>query len=90
MKKIFTPSIRLFCTILVFTGLSQIQAQERVLPADTTVVTKHSSTINGKNISYTATTGTQPVWDESGKAIASLYYTIIPETMLGSWKIGHS
>lgn len=52
-----------------------IAAQERKLPIDTTVTTQHSVTINGTPISYTATTGTQPVWDEMGKPIASLHYT---------------
>ena len=32
-------------------------------------------TINGSAINYTATTGTQPVWDEMGEPIASLHYT---------------
>lgn len=50
-------------------------AQKRKLPADTTVITKHSTTINGVSINYTAQTGTQPVWGEEDNAIASLYYT---------------
>ncbi|NAS13511.1 S10 family peptidase [Poritiphilus flavus] len=51
------------------------QAQERKLPIDTVVTTQHSVTVNGTNFSYTAQTGTQPVWDEMGKPIASLHYT---------------
>jgi carboxypeptidase C (cathepsin A) len=39
------------------------------------VVTEHTTTIKGKKISYKATTGTMPVWDEDGKAIAGLFYT---------------
>ncbi len=50
-------------------------AQERKLPIDTTVTTKHSVKVNDVTINYTATTGTQPVWDEMGKPIASLHYT---------------
>ena len=50
-------------------------AQERKLPIDTTVTTQHNVTVNGTTFSYTATTGTQPVWDEMGKPIASLHYT---------------
>ncbi|PCJ90055.1 MAG: carboxypeptidase [Flavobacteriales bacterium] len=52
-----------------------IKAQSRTIAVDTTVVTNHSTTINGTKISYTATTGTQPVWDDTGKPIATLYYT---------------
>ncbi|MEX0720447.1 MAG: carboxypeptidase [Balneolaceae bacterium] len=36
---------------------------------------QHEVTINGNKISYEATVGNQPVWDESGKPIASLFYT---------------
>ncbi len=50
-------------------------AQERNLPIDTTITTQHSVTVKGSSFSYTATTGTQPVWDENGKPIASLHYT---------------
>ena len=50
-------------------------AQNRSIVIDTTVVTNHTTTINGIKISYTATTGTQPVWDETGKPIATLFYT---------------
>ncbi|MGI9552694.1 MAG: S10 family peptidase [Aurantibacter sp.] len=50
-------------------------AQERKLPIDTAITTQHSVTINGTPLNYTAKTGTQPVWDEEGKPIASLHYT---------------
>lgn len=50
-------------------------AQERHLPADTSVTTTHEVTVKGKRFPYTATTGTQPVWNAKGKVIASLYYT---------------
>ncbi len=45
------------------------------LAADSTVVTKHEVTVKGQRFGYTATTGTQPVWDADGKTIAALYYT---------------
>lgn len=50
-------------------------ADGRQLEAESAVVTKHSTTIRGKQFSYTATAGTQPVWDKKGKVIASLFYT---------------
>ncbi|MDT0607429.1 S10 family peptidase [Croceitalea rosinachiae] len=50
-------------------------SQSRKLTLDTTVTTQHSVTINGAPINYTATAGTQPVWDEMGEPIASLHYT---------------
>ncbi len=64
-------------TLFIFFGIT---AQERSLPIDTTVVTTHSATINGSNVNYTATTGTQPVWDEMGEPIASLFYTYYKRT----------
>lgn len=50
-------------------------AQDRSIPIDTTVVTQHSTTINGQKINYTAIAGMQPVWDNLGKPIATLQYT---------------
>lgn len=67
MKKCLLLGLVL-CTSMAF-------AQERKIPVDTTITTQHSVTINGARIDYTATTGTQPVWDEMGKPIAALHYT---------------
>ncbi|MDR1938753.1 MAG: hypothetical protein LBQ73_09710, partial [Tannerellaceae bacterium] len=51
-----------------------LPAQKSINP-DTAVVTKHQTTVRGQAISYTATTGMQPVWDGEGKAIAAVNYT---------------
>lgn len=50
-------------------------AQTVKTPIDTTIVSQHYATIKGTKFAYTAKTGFQPVWDEMGKPIASLYYT---------------
>ncbi|MDX1720187.1 MAG: carboxypeptidase [Salegentibacter mishustinae] len=68
MKNIFTP---LFLLVFIATAWSQ----KVEIPVDTTVTTKHSVTINSKNIDYTATTGMQPLWNKDGEPIASLFYT---------------
>ncbi len=60
--------------ILVCTSLT-IFGQDRALEAETAIVTTHETTIRGVKIPYTATAGTQPVWNEEGKVIASLFYT---------------
>ena len=65
-------------TYIVLVG--GIMAQSRSLPADTTVMTMHRTTIQGKRIEYKATTGTQPVWDEDGKSIAAVHYTYYERT----------
>ena len=61
--------------ILLTFALQLSIGQDRKLPIDTTITTQHSVTINGTPINYTATVGTQPVWDEMGKPTASLHYT---------------
>ncbi|WP_373017260.1 S10 family peptidase [Muriicola sp.] len=69
MKKIVSLIV-----ISVFSCLS-LFSQERSIPVDTTVTTQHNVTVNGNTFGYTAETGTQPVWDELGKPIATLHYT---------------
>lgn len=59
-------------------------AQHRRIPADTTVVTNHTTTINGTKVSYTATTGTQPLWNKAGTPIATLFYTYYKRNNVGS------
>lgn len=61
--------------LISFWIIESSYSQGRHLPIDTTVVTSHTSMINGQNVSYSATTGTQPLWDDMGKPIASLFYT---------------
>lgn len=50
-------------------------ASNLVFNPDQSVITEHNTTIKGQKISYKASTGTMPVWDEDGKAIAGLFYT---------------
>jgi carboxypeptidase C (cathepsin A) len=61
-----------------------IISQNRTIAVDTTVITNHSTTINGTKISYSATTGTQPVWDKNGEPIATLYYTYYKRNNTGN------
>ncbi|WP_367865429.1 S10 family peptidase [Pedobacter sp. WC2423] len=51
------------------------EVNSRKIVTESTVVTQHQVTIKGQRISYKAVTGTLPVWDETGKAIAGLFYT---------------
>lgn len=52
----------------------QTTAGDVHLPIDTVVTTQHQVTIKGERIGYTARTGMQPVWDDAGKPIATLFY----------------
>ncbi len=68
----------LFIIILCFPFA--LSAQDRALEVESAVVTTHETTIKGAKIQYTATAGTQPVWNEDGKVIASLFYTYYQRT----------
>ncbi|BBN80677.1 carboxypeptidase [Pseudoalteromonas sp. A25] len=48
--------------------------QNRAIDIDSKVITNHKATINGEKISYSVTSGTQPVWNEQGEPTATLYY----------------
>ena len=72
------PILRTLLIVLITSTL--LHAQNRKLPADTTVVTTHETIIKGKKVTYKATTGTQPVWNADGKVIAALYYTYYQRT----------
>jgi len=64
-----------FSFLLIFLFSFSVLAQKIELPIDTMVITSHSVNIKGNNINYTARTGTQPVWNEAGNPVASLFYT---------------
>ena len=68
MEKFIRIAFLLLCTI-------SIAAQGRIVEAESAVTTNHTVTVNNKSIPYSATAGTQPVWDKDGKVIASLFYT---------------
>ena len=53
---------------------------ERSINIDSSNTSNHKTTVNGKSFSYTATTGTQPVWDEEGNPTATLFYTYYQRT----------
>ena len=65
---------------LLLTGLILIFSlytfsQGRMLEAESEVITNHEATIKGQKFRYTAKTGTQALWNEEGKPVASLFYT---------------
>ena len=55
-------------------------AQNRRINMDSAVTSSGTVTIKGQKISYTATAGKQPVWDEKGKPIAGLFYVYYEKT----------
>ena len=76
MKKILYLSLICFCI--------KTQAQKRKIPVDTTVVTNHTTLIKGKTVKYQAEAGTQPIWNEDGNPVATLFYTFYRRTDIKS------
>ncbi|SFT12674.1 S10 family peptidase [Sphingobacterium wenxiniae] len=66
---------RVLSLVLCCIAFSISASAQRVPAADSAVVTKHQMTANGQRFAYTAKTGTQPVWDNSGKVVATVHYT---------------
>ena len=81
MKKYFI--IFLVNTTFVF-------SQDIKIPLDTIITTYHKTLIKGKEIKYTAEAGTQPVWDDNGKPIASLFYTYYKRNLSKDDKINEA
>ncbi len=75
---------RIYIVLLIFgfwaAPTTVVEGQSVESKVDTTITTQHEQSINGQNISYEATTGNQPVWDEDGEPIASLFYTYYKRT----------
>ncbi|QED36554.1 carboxypeptidase [Antarcticibacterium arcticum] len=67
--------MKYFYLIILSSFSISVFSQKVELPVDTTVATSHTVNIGGKAINYTAQTGTQPVWNEAGEPVASLFYT---------------
>ncbi|MGB0833870.1 MAG: S10 family peptidase [Psychrobium sp.] len=66
--------------VLLVSFSSAAKDYSRKIEIDASNTTKHSTTINGKKVKYTATTGTQPVWNSEGEPTASLFYTYYQRT----------
>ncbi|TYP71629.1 S10 family peptidase [Aquimarina intermedia] len=69
-------TLRHFCIHLsILCSIAFAHSQQVSVPLDTLINTSHTVQIKGKSIPYTATTGFQPVWNDQGNPIASLFYT---------------
>lgn len=67
--------IKNITTFVLLIGFTFSSAQNRTIPVDTLVKTTHNTRVKGQNFSYTAETGTQPVWNKDGDPMATLFYT---------------
>jgi carboxypeptidase C (cathepsin A) len=53
---------------------------DRVIQAESTVVSNGTATIKGVKVPYKVTCGTLPVWNAENKAVASIFYTYYERT----------
>jgi carboxypeptidase C (cathepsin A) len=74
------PLILLFVSCQLIAQTATAPAPERVLPAESSVVSNGTVNVKGKSIPYKVTAGTQPVWNAEGKPSASLFYTYYERT----------
>lgn len=68
----------IFSILLIYSFTSFSQSIK--VPIDTLITTKNQVVIKGQTITYEAQTGTQPVWNDNGDVIASLFYTYYKRT----------
>lgn len=78
--KLFTTLTSIVFLVGVSLSPTTFANNDRKLVIDEHQITQHSTKINGQKIKYSATTGTQPVWDEEGNPTASLFYTYYQRT----------
>ncbi|NVK55217.1 MAG: carboxypeptidase [Alteromonadaceae bacterium] len=65
----------ILATMTLSTGRSYADDSSRYIETESQVITEHETKINGKRVNYSAETGTQPVWNDEGDAVATLHYT---------------
>ena len=77
MKKIFI--LQLIVLLSITNAIAQADTDKvggnNVLNPDKTVTTESSVTIKGVKVPYKAIAGTLPVWNDSGKVIAGVFFT---------------
>jgi carboxypeptidase C (cathepsin A) len=68
-------SLCLFVMVSAFAEKSEETSFNRSIDIESKVVTDNKVRIKGETVPYTATTGTQPVWNDEGEVTATLFYT---------------
>ena len=77
MKKVILLQLVFLLTVTCSNAQSNPEksGESNVLNPDKTVTTENSVTIKGIKIPYKAVAGTIPVWNDSGKVIAGVFFT---------------
>ncbi|WP_440998811.1 S10 family peptidase [Fodinibius sp. SL11] len=81
----YFKKLHYFSATLVFVGFimgvtNSTAGQSVKAPVDTSITTQHEQTINGQEVRYTAKVGNQPVRNDDGEPIATLFYTYYERT----------
>ncbi len=71
---------KIIVAFLLLATTSFLFAQDRKIPVESAVVTNHEVVIKGKRVPFSATAGTQPVWNNDGDPVATLFYTYYERT----------
>lgn len=79
-RGVFTHWLTILLMVVALPTVAAEQDYARKIAIDESVVTEHKTKINGKTVKYTATTGTQPVWNDEGEPTATLFYTYYKRT----------
>lgn len=66
--------------VFLFAFAGTVAGRNVGIEPESSVTTENTVMIKGQRIPYRATAGTQPVWDEGGKTIASVFYVYYERT----------
>lgn len=75
MKRISLLLFGILCLSNVFAQTKDAHLEMNTLNPDQVVETNHTVTIKGIKVPYKAIAGTLPVWNDSGKIIAGVFFT---------------
>ncbi|MEX0845962.1 MAG: carboxypeptidase [Balneolaceae bacterium] len=74
-QKIYSSGLLIvFLTLMAVPSIAQ-DSNNRISKVDWHKTTEHQVTIDGNRVPYSTTIGNQPVWNDSGIPVASLFYT---------------
>ena len=79
-KKLHYFSATLVFVAFIMGVTNSTAGQSAKAPVDTSITTQHEQTINAQEVRYTAKVGNQPVRNDDGEPIATLFYTYYERT----------
>lgn len=74
VSRCFLLRFSLLASFIAVLFITPADAQKREIKVDGSVTTQHEVIIKGERVPYNATAGTQPVWNDDGDPIATVFY----------------